>query len=120
MQNIPCNLEGYKLMVTELPEVKSFTDDNGNTRVATVYGTDDPIYVVSLFAKPREAGMNGRRAKGEEIKVEFTREPEQEFEEGTYVQLDRPTVSLTDFTTAKGDRIVNLKIRAHGLVPAAN
>ncbi|MQM28711.1 hypothetical protein [Glycomyces albidus] len=118
MQNIPCNLVGYKLMVTELPEVKSFTDDVGNTRIATVYGTDDPIYVVSLFAKPREAGPHGKRAKGEEIKVEFTREPEQEFEEGTYVQLDRPTVSLSDFTNGKGDRYVGLKFRAEGLVPA--
>jgi len=120
MNNIPCNLEGYKLMVTELPEVKSFTDDAGNTRIATVYGTDDPIYVVSLFAKPREAGPHGKRAKGEEIKVEFTREPDQEFEEGTYVNLDRATVSLTDFTSSKGDRFVGLKFRAEGLVPASS
>jgi hypothetical protein len=118
MNNIPCNLEGYKLMVTELPEMKSFTDDAGVVHMAKVYGTEDPIYVVSLFAKPRDAGPHGKRAKGEEIKVEFTREPDQEFEEGTYVNLDRATVSLTDFTSKKGDRFVGLKFRAEGLVPA--
>ncbi|THV30048.1 hypothetical protein [Glycomyces paridis] len=119
LQKLPINLGGYSLMVTEAPELKSFVKD-GQTQIATMYGTGEPIYVVVVFAKPLGKNEHGKRLKGEEIKVEFTREPEQEFEEGTYIQLDRPTVSTSDFTNGDGGRFVSQKFHAEGLVPAAS
>ncbi|WP_157930657.1 hypothetical protein [Glycomyces xiaoerkulensis] len=119
LQKLPIDLSGYTLMISEAPELKSFTDKNGQTQVATEYGTDKPVYVVSVFAKSRQTFANGKRPKGEEIKVEFTREPaEQEFDEGMYIQLDRPTVSVSDFTNPEGNRFINQKFHAEGLVPA--
>ena len=117
LQKLPIDLRGYSLMVSEAPEVKTFMKD-GQEVVATTYGSNDPIYVVSVFAKPLQKNAFGKRLKGEEIKVEFTREPEQEFEEGTYIQLDRPTVSTSDFTNSEGGRFVSQKFHAEGLVPA--
>jgi hypothetical protein len=119
LQNLPVNLEGYKLMVTEAPELKMFMKD-GQQQVATVYGTGEPIYVISVFAKAKEAGASGKRLRGEEIRVELTNEPEEAIEEGSYVSFVRPTVSVTDFTPDGGDRFVGQKFRASSVVPATS
>ncbi len=58
MRNIPVNLGGFKLRVVEEPALK--VDQEG--KVKTAYGTDDPLYVVSVFAKPvaTESGFRGK------------------------------------------------------------
>ncbi|PRY62552.1 hypothetical protein [Glycomyces artemisiae] len=117
LQKLPINLSGYSLMVTEAPELKTFEKD-GQTTVATTFDTKESIFVVSVFAKPLQKSAFGKRLKGEEIKVEFTREPDQEFDEGTYIQLDRPTVSVSEFTNEKNKTFVSQKFQAEGLVPA--
>ncbi|PRY57591.1 hypothetical protein [Glycomyces artemisiae] len=117
LQKLPINLTGYSLMVTEMPELKMFEKD-GQMVTAKTFDTDEPIYVVSVFAKPLQKSAFGKRLKGEEIKVEFTREPDQEFDEGMYIQLDRASVSVSEFTNDKGRTFVSQKFQAEGLVPA--
>lgn len=87
MRNIPVNLSGYKLRVVEEPSIKA--DQDG--KVKTVYGTNDPLYVVAVFAKP-VATEDGYRGKGEELKVTLSTNPEG-IEEGDLVELVGPTVS---------------------------
>lgn len=87
MRNIPVNLAGYKLRVVEEPSVK--TDLEG--RIATAYGTSDPLYTIAVFAKP-VATEDGYRGKGEELKVTLSTEPGS-VEEGELVELIGPTVS---------------------------
>jgi hypothetical protein len=117
LQKLPINLGGYSLMITEAPEAKTFVKD-GVSQVATDYETGEPIYVVGVFAKSLQKFENGKRPKGEEIKVEFTRDPGEEFDEGMYIQLDRPNVSVSEFTNDKGRTFVSQKFHAEGLVPA--
>ncbi|SDD49546.1 hypothetical protein [Glycomyces harbinensis] len=118
LQKLPINLTGYSLMVTEAPELKTFVKD-GQSQVAMTYDTQESIYVVSVFAKSLQKFENGKRPKGEEIKVEFTRDPGEEFDEGMYVQLDRPSVSVSEFTNDKGRTFVTQKFAAEGLVPVS-
>ncbi|TDB81565.1 hypothetical protein [Micromonospora sp. KC721] len=87
MRNIPVNLAGFKLRVVEEPSIK--TDQEG--KVKTAYGTDDPLYVVAVFAKP-VATEDGYRGKGEELKITLSTVPEG-IEEGDVVELIGPTVS---------------------------
>ncbi|MFI7022785.1 hypothetical protein ACIBMZ_08725 [Micromonospora sp. NPDC049900] len=87
MRNIPVNLAGFKLRVVEEPAIK--TDMEG--RVLTAYGTDEPLYVMGVFAKP-VATEDGHRGKGEELKVTLSVNP-QGVEEGDLVELIGATVS---------------------------
>ncbi|MFI6240849.1 hypothetical protein ACIBEF_13320 [Micromonospora sp. NPDC050795] len=87
MRNIPVNMGGFKLRVVEEPSIKM--DQEG--RVLTAYGTDDPLYVVGVFAKPL-ATDDGYRGKGEELKVTLSVNP-QGIEEGDLVELIGATVS---------------------------
>jgi hypothetical protein len=71
MRDIPADLGGYTLMVTECPERKTREVD-GRSEVVVDRATNAAVFTVSLFAKLR-AGDGVRRAKGEEIKVTLVR-----------------------------------------------
>lgn len=121
LKNIPVVLEGYTLMVTEAPEVKMKMDDEGNViGPDVIWGTEEPKYIVSLFAK-KKADLNGRKGKGEEIKVVLLADPGAEFENGQYVALRNPTVSLTAIPHPKvrnAFSFAGLSFQADGLSPA--
>jgi hypothetical protein len=122
MRNIPVVLDGYTLMITEAPEIKMKSDSDGNViGPDTIWGTDDPKYIVSLFAKKLADPISGRKAKGEEIKVVLTADPGTEFEEGQYVALRNATVSLTAIphpTARNAYSFAGLSFQADGLSPA--
>lgn len=119
MRDLPVDLGGYKLLVTEAPEMKTRVDrETGQVVPATEFGSDEPQFVVMLFAKQREAGPNGRKSKGEEIKVTLPRQPGEEIEEGTYVELSGVLASPYEMKNEKGV-ITNsgLSFKARSIVP---
>ena len=86
LQNIPANLGGFRLMVTEAPAVKMRETDRGELVPVVDRETGAEQYVVTLFAKPQPVA--GRRpGKGEEIRVNLPSAPADEIEEGDYVEL---------------------------------
>ncbi|SFS94590.1 hypothetical protein [Saccharopolyspora flava] len=110
MRNIPVNLQGHKLMITEAPTLKMFENDHGVQEVVTDrQGVQQ--FVVSLFAK-RKAQPGEYAGKGEEIKVTLTADPGEGFEEGTYVELIDATVSYWERNGRSG-----LSFRANGMTP---
>ncbi|MCA1195335.1 hypothetical protein [Saccharopolyspora sp. 6V] len=116
LKNIPANMQGYKLMITEAPVMKTRTDkDTGEIRPVTDrQGVQQ--FVVSLFAKKRP--VEGQFAeKGEEIKVTLTADPGEGFEEGTYVQLIDTTMSHWE-NEKDGKYSSGIWFRANGLTPA--
>jgi hypothetical protein len=114
MRNVPANLSGYKLMVTEEPTMKVRETDDGRTEVVTDYqGVQQ--FVVSLFAKVRP--VEGQRApKGEEIKVTLTADPGEGFQEGTYVELIDARVSPWAMLR-NGNVDFGLSVKAAGMKP---
>ncbi|WP_016699329.1 hypothetical protein [Actinoalloteichus spitiensis] len=114
MRNIPVNLSGYKLMVTEEPQIKMRTSESGAEEVVTNF-EGETQFVVSLFAKQRPA--EGQRApKGEEIRVTLRTDPGEGFAEGTYVELIDATVSPWQMTR-NGQMSAGLAFSANGLKP---
>ncbi|MFC7342117.1 hypothetical protein [Saccharopolyspora griseoalba] len=111
LRNIPANMQGYKLMVTEPPQPKMRENDNGMQEIATDRNGVQQ-FVVSLFAK-RKAQPGEFAGKGEEIRVTLTADPGDGFEEGTYVQLIDATVSHWENNGRSG-----LSFKANGLTPA--
>jgi hypothetical protein len=114
LKNIPANLQGYKLMITEAPALKMRENDKGEMEPVTDrQGVQQ--FVVSLFAKRRT--QPGEFAeKGEEIKVTLTVDPGEGFEEGSYVQLVDAMVS--HWERKNGDRYMSgLSFKAGGLTP---
>jgi len=114
MRDIPCNLGGYTLMVTEAPEMKTRKDESGKDVLVTDRDTKATLFVVSLFAKQRPA--NGRKFKGEEIKVTVETDPG-ELDEGTYVELIDARVSPYSFKNDSGETIAGISFRAVGVKP---
>jgi hypothetical protein len=108
MRNIPVNLAGFKLRVVEEPSIKA--DQDG--KVITAYGTDDPLYVVAVFAKP-VATEDGYRGKGEELKITLSTNPTG-IEEGDVVELVGATVSHWERDGRSG-----LTWKAQGLKPVS-
>ncbi|GAB3236460.1 hypothetical protein GCM10027447_34830 [Glycomyces halotolerans] len=118
MQNLPVDLGGYKLMVTEAPEMKTRVDkETGQVVPATGYDSDEPQFVVVLFAKAKEANANGRRSKGEEIKVTLPRDPGDGFEEGALVELSGATVSPYEIKEGGAITMSGLSFKARSIVP---
>src|SRR5690348_11333192 len=110
MRNIPVNLGGYRLMVTEAPVMKTREEDG---RVETVTDRDGAtLFTVSLFAKQKGE-------KGEEIKVTLATDPGETFEEGDLVELVNATLSPYSFKNAKGETVSGIAFRAMGLKPVA-
>lgn len=118
MQNLPVDLGGYKLMVTEAPEMKTRVNrETGQVVPTTEYGSDEPQFVVVLFAKAKEANANGRRSKGEEIKVTLPRDPGEGFEEGMLVELSGATVSPYEIKDGGVITMSGLSFKARSIVP---
>lgn len=110
LKNIPINLQGYKLMVTEAPQEKTREKDGVQEFVTNSEGVQQ--FVVSLFAKRKV--MPGEYAgKGEEIKVTLAADPGEGFEEGVYVQLIDAMVNHWENDNGSG-----LWFRASGMAPA--
>jgi hypothetical protein len=81
MRDLPVDLGGYTLIVSEAPSVKKREQD-GQTVEVVDRATNAKVFTVSLFAKMREEGRGGRRAKGEEIRVTLETDPASVFHRG--------------------------------------
>nr|WP_042184898.1 hypothetical protein [Kibdelosporangium sp. MJ126-NF4] len=110
MKNIPVLLEGYKVVVTEDPTVKTY-EDNGKTVVSTDY-SGAQLYVVSVFVKPLPNPETGRAGKGVEVKVTLETDPGDDIREGSRVELINPRVSHWENERGSG-----LSWKATGLKP---
>lgn len=118
MRNIPVNLSGFKLMVTEAPVMKMRENERGETVPATDYqGVQQ--FVVALFAKRLPGPGGGPAGKGEEIRVTLATDPGEGFEEGSYVELIDATVSAWAMKDGSEGVRSGLSFKAMGLKPAA-
>lgn len=109
MRNIPINLNGYRLQVSEVPEMKMREDDSG--RKAPVTDRDGVTkFVVSLFAK-----VKGE--KGEEIRVTLDSDPGEDFSDGMLVELVDPKLSPYSFKNKKNEVVAGIAFSAAGLKP---
>ncbi|MGW1682866.1 hypothetical protein [Saccharopolyspora sp. NPDC002376] len=116
LKNIPVNMQGYKLMITEAPAIKMKEDDQTGEMKPVTNREGENQFVVSLFAKKRP--QEGQFAeKGEEIKVTLTVDPGEGFEEGTYVQLVDATTSPWQ-NERNGRFSSGISFKANGLTPA--
>jgi hypothetical protein len=120
MDNIPGNLGGYKLIVSEEPTMKMREDKQTGEMVPVVDRDGVTQFVVSLFAKPIPvAGQLPR--KGEEIRVTLTSDPGEGFEEGTRVELINLVVNLYAMPDREDPRKIasaGLWFKADGMKPA--
>ncbi|ASR37960.1 hypothetical protein BAY61_26435 [Prauserella marina] len=117
MRNIPVNLGGFKLMVTEAPVMKMREDEGGELVPATDFNGAQQ-FVVVLFAKRRPRPDGGPVGKGEEIKVTLSADPGDGFDEGTYVELIDATTSPWAMKDKQGNVNSGMSFRAAGLKPA--
>lgn len=108
MRNIPVLLTGWRLMVTEEPQLKTREVDGTAEVVTDRDGASQ--FVVSVFAK-------AKGEKGEEIRVTLGTDPGTGFEDGTLVELVGATVSPYSFKNARGETVSGLAWRAMGLKP---
>lgn len=117
MRNVPVNLGGFKLMVSEAPVMKMRENDDGEIVPATSFeGVQQ--FVVSLFAKRRPGPDGGPVGKGEEIRVTLATDPGDGFEEGTYVELIDATTSAWGMKDGPKNVRSGLSFKAMGLKPA--
>jgi len=117
LSNIPVELSGHKVLVTEAPTVKTREDGNGTPVVVTDRRTGATQYVVSLFVKPRPNG-DGFAGKGAEIKCTLETDPGELVSEGDLVELINPRVSHWE-NELNGRAMSGLAWRATGLKPVA-
>lgn len=116
LNNLPIVLEGFRLLVTEPVQVKTREVNGVVTPVVNRDGEEQ--YVVVLFAKPRPRA-DGRKARGEEIRVSLPYEPAEHYEEGTYVELVNPMVSYYEIEDREsGRKSSGLSFKAETLAPA--
>ncbi len=116
MRDLPVDLGGYVLIVSESPSVKTRERD-GEVMEVVDRATNAKVFTVSLFAKLRTAGPGGRRAKGEEIRVTLETDPGEGFEEGAPVALVNARVSPYAIEGPYGTN-AGIAFKAAGLVPA--
>ncbi|MER7116693.1 hypothetical protein ACWGRK_20575 [Saccharomonospora azurea] len=109
MRNIPVNLAGYRLMVTEPPAMKMRKDDAGREVVVTDR-EGATKFVVSLFAKTKGE-------KGEEIRVTLDADPGEGFDEGDLIELVDARVSPYSFKNDRGETVSGIAFSAAGLKP---
>lgn len=107
MRDIPVNLGGYKLMVTEEPTQKT-RERNGVTEFVTDR-EGVSMFIVSLFAKTKGQ-------KGEEIKVTLEADPGQ-VEDGSVVELIHPRLNYYEFNNDEGQKVSGISFKAAGLKP---
>lgn len=109
LRNIPVNLSGFRLMVTEAPAMKMRKDDEGR-EVAVTDREGAAKFVVSLFAK-------AKGEKGEEIRVTLDADPGEGFEDGDLVELVDARVSPYSFKNDRGETVSGIAFSAAGLKP---
>ncbi|GAA0509370.1 hypothetical protein [Saccharopolyspora thermophila] len=109
LRNVPMVLEGYKLRVVEDPVVKTYTKD-GKTEVAT-NDEGEPMYVVSVYMKPKPREDGRPAGKGTEMKVTLETQPPAEVVDGELVELHMPRFS--QFSMDNGG--TGLTIKARGI-----
>lgn len=109
MRNIPINLTGYRLMISESPTMKTREGKDGQAEIVTDR-EGVTKFVVSLFAKTKGQ-------KGEEIKVTLATDPGEGFDEGDLVELVSPAVSPYSFKNDAGDTVAGIAFNAAGLKP---
>jgi hypothetical protein len=110
MKNIPVNLTGYRLTVSEDPEMK-MRKENG---VETVVTDRDGVtkYTVALMVK-------AKGQKGEEIRVTLDCDPGEGFSEDemTRVELIDPRVTPYSFKNERGETVSGVAWGAAGMKP---
>jgi hypothetical protein len=116
LRNIPVELSGHKVLVTEAPTLKMREGKNGEPEVVTDY-SGATQYVVVLFVKPRP-NEQGRAGKGAEIKCTLETDPGAEVSEGDLVELINPRVSHWE-NEIDGRQMSGLAWRATGVKPIA-
>jgi len=110
MKNIPVNLTGYRLTVSEDPEMKT-RKENGVEKVVT---DRDGVtkYTVALMVK-------AKGQKGEEIRVTLDSDPGEGFSEDemTRVELIDPRVTPYSFKNERGETVSGVAWGAVGMKP---
>lgn len=107
MRNIPVDLSGYRLMVSDEPTMKTRRGKDGQPEPVT--DANGVIqFVVSLFAKRKGE-------KGEEIKVTLSNEPGEGINEGDLVSLVDAQVNSYSFTNDRGETVSGIAFKASGL-----
>ncbi|GAA3891398.1 hypothetical protein GCM10022243_65360 [Saccharothrix violaceirubra] len=110
LQDLPVMLNGYRLMITEAPAVKTREAEDGTVSPVVDRLSGETQYVVTVFAKP--VPVEGRRpGKGEEIRVNLPGDPGDKFGEGMYVELVNAVVNTYEIP----DRVDPRKIASAGL-----
>jgi hypothetical protein len=117
LSNIPVELSGHKVLVTEAPTVKTREGEGGVREVVVDGRTKATLYVVALFVKPRPNG-EGYAGKGAEVKCTLETDPGDEVSEGALVELINPRVSHWE-NEINGRTMSGLAWRATGIKPVA-
>ncbi len=117
LRNIPVELSGHKVLVTEAPTVKTREGEDGQPEVIVDKQTGATQFVVALFIKPRPNG-DGYAGKGAEIKCTLETDPGDEVSEGDLVELINPRVSHWE-NELNGRLMSGLAWRATGIKPVA-
>ncbi|MFD5831333.1 hypothetical protein [Lentzea sp. NPDC060358] len=110
MKNMPIILSDRRLMLTELPTLKTREVD-GHTEIVTDKDGAQQ-FVVSLF-------MKAKGEKGEEVKVTLGTDPGDGFDEGDIVDLVDPRASFYSFKNGRGETVSGIAYRAMGLTKIA-
>lgn len=116
LRNIPVELSGHKVLVTEAPTLKMREGENGEPEAVTDYNGASQ-YVVVLFVKPLP-NEQGRAGKGAEIKCTLETDPGDGIDEGDRVELINPRVSHWE-NELNGRQMSGLAWRATGIKPVA-
>lgn len=111
LKNIPVNMQGHSLMVSQPPALKMrVNDQTGQTEAAVDY-QGNRQFVVSLIARPKPKPGEFER-KGEEIRVTLSADPGEGFTPGTFIELIDAMVSHWERNGRSG-----LSFKAAGLKP---
>ncbi|WP_037317175.1 hypothetical protein [Amycolatopsis orientalis] len=110
MRNIPVNLAGYRLTVSENPEMKMRKVDGREEVVTDREGVTK--YTVALMVK-------AKGEKGEEIRVTLDADPGEGFSEDdmTRVELIDPRVTPYSFKNDRGETVSGVAWGAAGMKP---
>jgi hypothetical protein len=108
MRNIPVDLSGFRLMVSEEPAMKMRRSENGDSAPVADRVTGEVLFQVALFMK-----QSGQR--GEEIRVTLPGDPGEGFSEGVLVDLVSPSVSPYQFENGRGETVSGVSWRAEGV-----
>jgi hypothetical protein len=112
VKNIPVNLSGYRLTVSENPEMKTRKENGVDTVVTDRDGVTK--YTVALMVK-------AKCQKGEEIRVTLDSDPGEDFSEDemTRVELIDPRVTPYSFKNERGETVSGVAWGAAGMKPLA-